>query len=114
MGGNLPPGMDCREAFVKISSSNEPLRPDRLLPTGNEARAAAAKAGEAVAGTEKVQLSDLATRMSELESRFGGEFDARKVEEVRTAMAEGRFKVNTEAVADRLLASVAELLGKKA
>jgi anti-sigma28 factor (negative regulator of flagellin synthesis) len=29
-------------------------------------------------------------------------------------MAEGRFKVNTEAVADRLLASVAELLGKKA
>jgi negative regulator of flagellin synthesis FlgM len=99
---------------VKIASSSEPLRPDRLLPTGNEARTAATRAGEAVAPTEKVQLSDLATRMNELESRFGGDFDARKVEEVRSAMAEGRFKVNTEAVADRLMASVAELLGKKA
>lgn len=99
---------------MKISSTNEPLRPDRLLPTGKETRAAAAQGGESVAATEKVQLSDLATRMNELERRFGGDFDAKKVEQVRTAMAEGRFKVNTEAVADRLLASVAELLGKKA
>lgn len=99
---------------MKISSTNEPLRPDRVLPGGNEARAGATKAGEAVAATEKVQLSDLATRLNELESRFGGDFDAKKVEEVRSAMAQGRFQVNSEAVADRLLASVAELLGKKA
>lgn len=99
---------------MKISSTNEPLRPDRLLPAGNEARTAAAKAGETVAETEKVQLSDLATRLSELENRFGGDFDAKKVDEVKTAMAEGRFKVNADAVAERLLASVADLLGKKA
>ena len=99
---------------MKISSSNEPLRPDRILPAGNEARTAAAKAGEAVAETEKVQLSDLATRLNQLESKFGGDFDAKKVDEVRSAIADGRFKVNADAVADRLLASVAELLGKKA
>lgn len=99
---------------MKISSSSEPLRPDRLTPAGNEARTAATKAGETVAETEKVQLSDLASRLSQLESRFGGDFDAKKVEEVKSAMADGRFKVNADAVADRLLASVAELLGKKA
>jgi negative regulator of flagellin synthesis FlgM len=52
--------------------------------------------------------------MAQLESRFGGEFDAKKVEEVRNAIAEGRFKVDSGAVADRLLASVGELLGRKA
>ncbi len=98
---------------MKISSTSEPLRPDRVLPQSNEARAASAKSGETVQ-TEKVQLSDLASKMAQLESRFGGEFDAKKVEEVRSAIAEGRFKVNAEAVADRLLASVGELLGKKA
>jgi negative regulator of flagellin synthesis FlgM len=99
--------------MMKISSTSEPLRPDRVLPQSNEARAASAKSGETVQ-TEKVQLSDLASKMAQLESRFGGEFDAKKVEEVRSAIAEGRFKVNAEAVADRLLASVGELLGKKA
>jgi len=99
---------------VKISTTSEPLRPDRLAPAGNEARTAATKPGETVTETEKVQLSGLASRLADLESRFGGDFDAKKVEEVRSAMADGRFKVNADAVADRLLASVAELLGKKA
>ena len=99
---------------MKISTTSEPLRPDRLAPAGNEARTAATKPGETVTETEKVQLSGLASRLADLESRFGGDFDAKKVEEVRSAMADGRFKVNADAVADRLLASVAELLGKKA
>lgn len=99
---------------MKISSTSEPLRPDRVLPPSNEARTAAAKATGTVSETEKVQVSDLATKMAQLESRFGGEFDAKKVEEVRNAIAEGRFKVDAGAVADRLLASVGELLGRKA
>jgi negative regulator of flagellin synthesis FlgM len=98
---------------MKISTTSEPLRPDRVQPQSNDVRTAA-KAGEAVGETEKVQLSDLASKMVQLESRFGGEFDAKKVEEVRNAIAEGRFKVNADAVADRLLASVGELLGRKA
>jgi len=98
---------------MKISTTSEPLRPDRVLPQANEPRAAAAKAAEPVAQTEKVQVSDLATKMAQLESRFGGDFDAKKVDEVRTAIADGRFKVNSDAVADRLLASVSELLGRK-
>lgn len=98
---------------MKISSTSEPLRPDRILPTGSETRTAASRASSVVGETEKVQVSDLAARMQQLESRFGGEFDAKKVEEVRNAISEGRFKVNSDAVADRLLASVGELLGRR-
>jgi negative regulator of flagellin synthesis FlgM len=103
---------------MKISSTTESLRTDRVTGTPLDTRAtgtAGMASGEPVAETEKVQLSNLASRLSQLETQFGsGDFDAKKVEEVRAAIAEGRFQVNAEAVADRLLASVADLLGKKA
>lgn len=97
---------------MKISNTSEPLRPDRV-GTATDARPAVSKGGEPVTETERVQVSDLASRLSKLESQFGGEFDAKKVEEVRNAISEGRFKVNSDAVAEKLLSSVAELLGKK-
>lgn len=98
---------------MKISNSTEPLRADRISPAG-DARTAATRTQEPVAQTEKVQFSDLAARLSQLETQFGqSDFDAKKVADVRAAIAEGRFQVNASAVADGLLASVAELLGKK-
>ena len=96
---------------MKISNTPEPLRPDRV-GAAVDSRPAVSKAGEPVAETERVQVSDLASRLNQLESRFGGDFDAKKVEEVRNAISEGRFKVNADKVADKLLSSVAELLGK--
>lgn len=97
---------------MKISGPSEPLRSDQLLARG-DARTTAAS-GSTASDTEKVQLSDLAARLSQLESRFGGDFDAKKVEEVRSAIAEGRFQVDAGAVADRLLTSANELLGRQA
>lgn len=96
---------------MKIASTSEPLRPDRV-GTAVDGRPAVSKAGEPIAETERVQVSDLASRLNQLESQFGGDFDAKKVEEVRAAISEGRFKVNADAVADKLLSSVAELLGR--
>lgn len=91
----------------------EPLRPDRVAPAG-DSRTAATRSAEPVAETERVHLSDLGARLNQLEAQFGeADFDLKKVEEVRAAIAEGRFKVNAEAVADKLLASVSELLGKR-
>jgi len=98
---------------MKINPSTDPLRTDRVVATP-DARTAATRAGEPVAEAERVQLSNLAAKLSQLEAQFGAsDFDAKKVEEVRNAIAEGRFKVNAEAVADSLLSSVAELLGRK-
>lgn len=99
---------------MKITNTSEPLRPDRVSAP-NDSRVSTARGGaEPVAETERVQLSDLGSKLSQLEAQFSGaDFDTKKVEEVRAAIAEGRFKVNAEAVADKLLASVSELLGRK-
>jgi len=40
----------------------------------------------------------------------GEVFDSARVEEIKQAISEGRFAVNTEKVADRLLESVRDLL----
>lgn len=99
---------------MKITQNSAPIRTDRVSPAV-DGRAQVSNAGQAVGETTKVQLSEMATRLAQLETQFSGsgDFDAKKVEEVRTAIAEGRFKVNAEAVADKLMASVAELLGKR-
>ncbi len=99
---------------MKISITSEPLRPDRVSPSNQEARAAGSRPAEPVAEAEKVQLSELAAHLNQLERQLAQpDVDVKKVEEVRAAIAEGRFRVNADAVADKLLASVAELLGKR-
>jgi negative regulator of flagellin synthesis FlgM len=99
---------------MKITNTSEPLRPDRVSAP-NDARTSTVRGTtEPVAETERVQLSDLGARLAQLENQFGGaDFDVKKVEEIRNAIAEGRFKVNADAIADKLLSSVSELLGKK-
>jgi negative regulator of flagellin synthesis FlgM len=98
---------------MKITNTSEPLRPDRVSAS-KDSRVSTAKGGKPISETERVQLSDLGSKLSQLEAQFAGaDFDVKKVEEIRTAISEGRFKVNADAVADKLLSSVSELLGKK-
>lgn len=60
-------------------------------------------------GSTTVQLSSAATAL--LEGSEGG-FDADKVKRVRDAIADGTYKINPEAIADKLIANAQELLGK--
>ena len=64
----------------------------------------------------EVQLSSMTTRMQAAETALGktSNFDQKRVDELRIAIAEGRFKINPEAIAERLLQSVGELLGARA
>lgn len=41
-----------------------------------------------------------------------GSFDAAKVERIAQAIRDGRFQVNAEAIADKLIANAQELLGR--
>ena len=61
-----------------------------------------------------VRLSDLSSRLAQLESQLSSSdpVDTKKVEAVKAAISEGRFKVNPEVVADKLMSSVREMLGK--
>jgi negative regulator of flagellin synthesis FlgM len=58
---------------------------------------------------DSVQLS---TQLQDIENNLLNTdvFDSARVEEIKQAISEGRFVVNTEKVADRLLESVRDLL----
>lgn len=42
-----------------------------------------------------------------------GSFDAAKVERIAQAIRDGKFQVNAEAIADKLIANAAELLARR-
>ena len=69
----LPPG-----GTMKINPTTEPLRTDRVT-AAPDARTAATRTNEPVAEAERVQLSNLASRLNQLEAQFGSsDFDAKK------------------------------------
>lgn len=65
------------------------------------------KAIAAAADVEKIELSEASVALNQLSSE---PFDAAKVAEIRKAISEGRFNVNAERVADRMINDAAELI----
>ena len=65
--------------------------------------------GEASA---KVVLSDAAAALLSATPSAKADFDAEKVDRISQSIADGSFKVNHEAVADKLIANAKELLSK--
>lgn len=84
------------------------------LETKSTKTASKAKASSS-ATAENVTLSPTSSQLRALESNLGNEgvFDEKKVAEIKSAIADGQFKVNTEKVADGLIDSVKELLTKQ-
>ena len=62
--------------------------------------------------SSRVQLSALSARMQEIESRLESTpvVDTARVGEIKQAIANGQFKVNPEAVTDKLIDTVRELI----
>jgi negative regulator of flagellin synthesis FlgM len=81
------------------------------LETKSTKTASKAKASSS-ATAENVTLSPTSSQLRALENNLGSEgvFDEKKVAEIKSAIADGQFKVNTEKVADGLIDSVKELL----
>ncbi|MDR1349516.1 MAG: flagellar biosynthesis anti-sigma factor FlgM [Zoogloeaceae bacterium] len=66
---------------------------------------ATAKSASAEKSGDQVQLSDVAQlRASE------APVDNSRVQEIKQAIAEGRFRINPEAIADRLISTAQELI----
>jgi negative regulator of flagellin synthesis FlgM len=78
------------------------------------AKASGKASNVATPSGEKLSISDLSTRLNDLEARLSetGEFDTAKVDAIKEAIREGRFKINADVVADRLVESVKQMLGK--
>ena len=58
----------------------------------------------------KVELSNTAATL--LSGGANSEFDADKVARIAQAISEGKFEINAEKIADRLIANANEVLGK--
>lgn len=86
--------------------------------TGNTAPAAhaskpATQAGRS-ASPDNVTLSSTSTQIQALATSINeaSGFDAAKVEAIKQAISEGKFTINPEAIADKLIASTRELLAQ--
>jgi len=78
---------------------------------GRPAKESAVDADLARPSTD-VKLSALSSQLQAIEKGMADTavVDAARVAELKQAISEGRFKVNSEAVADRLIATVKELI----
>lgn len=86
-------------------------------PAADAARTRATTAGTAARQTEKtadsgakVELSSTAATL--MSTDVSAEFDAEKVSRISDAISNGKFKINPEAIADKLIANAQELLTK--
>lgn len=88
-----------------------------LAPTGLTGADTAKRSPKAQAPANQssdVQLS-LSGRLQSMETResSGSPVDSAKVAAIKQAIAEGRFTINAGAIADSLISSAQELLGKQ-
>jgi len=91
---------------VKIDNSTKAVTPSPTSPSRTRGNAPAAAAGSAQ-GTQ-VQLSTASTQLQGAD----GVVDVARIAEIRQAIAEGRFQINPERIADGLIDSVRQMLGR--
>lgn len=95
-----------KTATTPALTSPQPTRAD----TAQEAPVATQ-----AAPSTTVQLSPLSTQLQALQSTQASSsvFATKKVEEIKLAISEGRFQVNSDKVADGLLESVKDLINSR-
>jgi negative regulator of flagellin synthesis FlgM len=88
-----------------------PVDTQPVPPAPAERKGAAAPAPSTAEPSAKVELSAAATQLTGATS--DPTFDTAKVDRIAQAIRDGKFKVNHEAIADRLIINAAELLGSR-
>lgn len=96
-------------------------KPGNALPAGmlndNTLRTTPLKAGPALQqSSTSVSLGSTATQLSNMEASMVGTpvVDANKVSQIKQAISDGRFQVNSAAVANGLIQSVRDLISSQA
>jgi negative regulator of flagellin synthesis FlgM len=94
---------------MKIEGLGKPLAPIQT----NETRSRPGSVSKAEA-SEKVQLSTLSATLQKAETALAETpiVDHARVEEIKAAIREGRFKVDVNRIADGLIESVRQMLDR--
>ncbi|AOX99279.1 flagellar biosynthesis anti-sigma factor FlgM [Jeongeupia sp. USM3] len=92
---------------MKIDSSTRSPAPQ--TPRNTERTSQTGKAAQA--DDLSVSINPAAAELGQADAA-GAPFDAERVASLRQAIAEGRFSVRADAIADKLIDSVKELLGR--
>lgn len=97
---------------MKIGPSYGPAKGTEPSGIKSDSARSARVSSPASSSDAKVQISDLAAKIGELQAALAqtDAFDVQKVDAIKTAISDGRFKVNPDQVAEKLLASVREML----
>jgi negative regulator of flagellin synthesis FlgM len=96
---------------MKIDNSIKPVTTGAV--SGGSARPGkGAASAPSSGGGDRVELSPLSSQLQAIESSMADTpiVDSARVAEIKQAIAEGRFKVNPDVVADHLLQTARELL----
>lgn len=98
---------------MKINTTvNKAGGASRTSEAGKKRAPAGAGKRPASSQTDRVDIGPLAGQLAALESSLENVqvVDTQRVEAIKQAISEGRFRVNADAVADRLLSTVKELV----
>jgi negative regulator of flagellin synthesis FlgM len=99
---------------MKIEKTGKPLPPSSAGETSSRNSATKATGSQTPAETSgtSVHLGSTTAQLRSLEGNIASTplVDVKKVAEIKQAISEGRFKVNSGVVADRLISSVQDLI----
>lgn len=100
---------------MKIEKTGKPLPLTQVGETGSRASTARAKDSQTSAAENSgtsVHLGSTSAQLRSIEGSIASSplVDTHKVAEIKQAISEGRFKVNSGVVADRLISSVQDLI----
>jgi negative regulator of flagellin synthesis FlgM len=113
--GGGPAHSSAKGHALKIDNSSKPVgKPQATQATTKKSGAGGAKRASSASSSsaEKVDITPLSAQLHALESKLEQVevVDTARVEAIKQAIAEGRFRVNPDAIADRLIATVKEMV----
>lgn len=100
--------------IVKIDGTGKPLGPTATSATKGSPGTSSTKSPATTSGAQ-VDISGTSSRLRELEATIANVpvVDSARVDEIKQAIADGRFKVNADRVADSLIESVRQMLNTR-
>ncbi|CAG0964063.1 hypothetical protein BURK2_00903 [Burkholderiales bacterium] len=101
---------------MNIEKLNQPVGPANLGGTASTRSERSSDAGKASGAGDQVALSPLASQLSDLAATLASSpaVDRARVDDIKSAISEGRLQVNPSVVADKLIETVRQLLAPRA